>query len=82
LAPSWTDSVFLFALDNLDRRKSPTNDPDALTKMSEECRAGTWRSINYRVFHIFPNPSFRISVWTANIGSFWYCNMPRDRQII
>jgi phenylpropionate dioxygenase-like ring-hydroxylating dioxygenase large terminal subunit len=30
-------------------------DPDGFAKMAAECRAGTWRSANYRVFHIFPN---------------------------
>jgi len=30
-------------------------DPEALTKMAAECRAGTWRSANYRVFQIFPD---------------------------
>ena len=29
-------------------------EPDALARMVEECRDGTWRSANYRVFHIFP----------------------------
>jgi phenylpropionate dioxygenase-like ring-hydroxylating dioxygenase large terminal subunit len=29
-------------------------DPDLFTRMAAECRAGTWRSANYRVFHIFP----------------------------
>jgi len=27
---------------------------DAFTRMAAECRAGTWRSANYRVFHVFP----------------------------
>jgi phenylpropionate dioxygenase-like ring-hydroxylating dioxygenase large terminal subunit len=30
-------------------------DPDALRKMAADCRAGTWRSANYRVFQIFPD---------------------------
>jgi phenylpropionate dioxygenase-like ring-hydroxylating dioxygenase large terminal subunit len=30
-------------------------DPDGLIRMAAECKAGTWRSANYRVFHIFPN---------------------------
>lgn len=30
-------------------------EPDAFTKMAEECRDGTWRSINYRVFQFFPD---------------------------
>src|SRR6516225_3635242 len=46
-----------------------TNNPDALTKMSEECRAGTWRSINYRVFHIFPN--LVVSHFRAD-GQHWF----------
>ncbi|HWB50758.1 MAG TPA: SRPBCC family protein [Stellaceae bacterium] len=29
--------------------------PDALKTMAAECRAETWRSANYRVFHIFPD---------------------------
>jgi phenylpropionate dioxygenase-like ring-hydroxylating dioxygenase large terminal subunit len=29
-------------------------DPEAFSRMAAECRAGTWRSANYRVFHIFP----------------------------
>jgi phenylpropionate dioxygenase-like ring-hydroxylating dioxygenase large terminal subunit len=29
-------------------------DPDAFARMAAECRVGTWRSANYRVFHIFP----------------------------
>jgi phenylpropionate dioxygenase-like ring-hydroxylating dioxygenase large terminal subunit len=29
-------------------------DPDAFARMVAECRAATWRSANYRVFHIFP----------------------------
>ena len=29
-------------------------EPDAFVRMVAECRAGTWRSANYRVFHIFP----------------------------
>ena len=30
-------------------------DPQGVTKMAAACREGTWRSANYRVFHIFPN---------------------------
>jgi phenylpropionate dioxygenase-like ring-hydroxylating dioxygenase large terminal subunit len=30
-------------------------DPDGLTRMAAECRNGTWRSANYRVFQIFPD---------------------------
>ena len=30
-------------------------DPDSLRAMAEDCRAGTWQSANYRVFHIFPD---------------------------
>jgi phenylpropionate dioxygenase-like ring-hydroxylating dioxygenase large terminal subunit len=30
-------------------------DPDGLTGMAAECRNGTWRSSNYRVFQIFPD---------------------------
>ena len=30
-------------------------DPGAMARMAAECRAGTWQSANYRVFHIFPN---------------------------
>jgi len=30
-------------------------EPDALTKMAEQCREGTWRSLNYRVFQFFPD---------------------------
>jgi phenylpropionate dioxygenase-like ring-hydroxylating dioxygenase large terminal subunit len=29
--------------------------PDALKTMADDCRAGTWRSTDYRVFHIFPD---------------------------
>ena len=29
--------------------------PDGLTQMAAACRDGTWRSQNYRVFHIFPD---------------------------
>ena len=29
--------------------------PDGLTTMAAECREGTWKSQNYRVFHIFPD---------------------------
>jgi hypothetical protein len=37
--------------------------------MAEECRAGTWRSINYRVFHIFPN--LVVSHFRAD-GQHWF----------
>jgi phenylpropionate dioxygenase-like ring-hydroxylating dioxygenase large terminal subunit len=30
-------------------------EPDAMTQMAADCRAGTWRSTSYRVFHIFPD---------------------------
>jgi len=30
-------------------------DPDGLRNMAADCRAGTWRSANYRVFQIFPD---------------------------
>jgi hypothetical protein len=30
-------------------------EPDSLKAMAADCRAGTWRSNNYRVFHIFPD---------------------------
>jgi phenylpropionate dioxygenase-like ring-hydroxylating dioxygenase large terminal subunit len=29
--------------------------PDGLTTMAAACRTGTWKSQNYRVFHIFPD---------------------------
>jgi hypothetical protein len=44
-------------------------DPDALTKMAAECRNGTWRSANYRVFHIFPN--LTVAHFRAD-GQHWY----------
>jgi phenylpropionate dioxygenase-like ring-hydroxylating dioxygenase large terminal subunit len=45
------------------------SDPDAFTKMAAECRAGTWRSANYRVFHIFPN--LTVNHFRAD-GEHWY----------
>jgi phenylpropionate dioxygenase-like ring-hydroxylating dioxygenase large terminal subunit len=30
-------------------------EPDSLKTMAADCRAGTWRSSSYRVFHIFPD---------------------------
>jgi len=30
-------------------------DPDGLTRMTADCREGTWRSANYRVFQVFPD---------------------------
>jgi phenylpropionate dioxygenase-like ring-hydroxylating dioxygenase large terminal subunit len=32
-----------------------TNNPDEMTKMIAECRAGTFRSQKYRIVHIFPD---------------------------
>jgi len=46
-----------------------TPDPDALAKMVAECRAGTWRSANYRVIHIFPN--LTITHYRTD-GHHWY----------
>ena len=43
--------------------------PDGLIKMSDDCRTGTWRSIGYRVFHIFPD--LTISHFRAHWGN-WY----------
>jgi phenylpropionate dioxygenase-like ring-hydroxylating dioxygenase large terminal subunit len=44
-------------------------DPDAFTRMVDECRAGTWRSANYRVLHIFPG--FAVSHARAD-REHWY----------
>lgn len=44
-------------------------DPDGLARMAAECRAGTWRSANYRVFHIFPG--FAVSHFRAD-REHWY----------
>lgn len=46
-----------------------TPEPDAFAKMAAECRVGTWRSANYRVFHIFPN--LTISHYRTD-GQHWY----------
>jgi phenylpropionate dioxygenase-like ring-hydroxylating dioxygenase large terminal subunit len=45
------------------------SDPDAFTRMAAECRAGTWRSADYRVLHIFPG--FAISHARAD-REHWY----------
>lgn len=45
------------------------SDPDAITKMADECRAGTWSSANYRVFHIFPN--LAVSHFNSD-GHYWH----------
>jgi len=44
-------------------------DPGAMARMAAECRAGTWRSANYRVFHIFPN--LTVNHFHADRGH-WY----------
>ena len=44
-------------------------EPDGLERMAAECRAGTWRSRNYRVFHIFPG--FAVSHFRAD-REHWY----------
>jgi phenylpropionate dioxygenase-like ring-hydroxylating dioxygenase large terminal subunit len=44
-------------------------DPDGFTRMVDECRAGTWRSANYRVLHIFPG--FAVSHARAD-REHWY----------
>ncbi|HWB50570.1 MAG TPA: Rieske 2Fe-2S domain-containing protein [Stellaceae bacterium] len=44
-------------------------DPDGFAKMAAACRAGTWRSASYRVFHIFPN--LTISHYRTD-GQHWY----------
>ena len=46
-----------------------TSEPDGLSVMARECRAGTWRSVNYRVFHIFPNVT--VSHFRTD-GAHWY----------
>jgi len=46
-----------------------TPDPAALTQMAVDCRNGTWRSANYRVFHIFPN--LTVSHFRAD-GQNWF----------
>jgi phenylpropionate dioxygenase-like ring-hydroxylating dioxygenase large terminal subunit len=46
-----------------------TPEAEALAKMAAECRTGTWRSENYRVFHIFPN--LTVSHYRAD-GQHWY----------
>jgi phenylpropionate dioxygenase-like ring-hydroxylating dioxygenase large terminal subunit len=46
-----------------------TPERDAFARMAAECRAGTWRSANYRVFHIFPN--LTISHYRTD-GQHWY----------
>lgn len=45
------------------------SEPDAFARMAAECRQGTWRSVNYRVFHIFPN--LTLSHFRAD-GQHWY----------
>jgi phenylpropionate dioxygenase-like ring-hydroxylating dioxygenase large terminal subunit len=44
-------------------------DPDQLTRMAAECRNGTFVSVNYRVFHIFPN--LVVSHFRAD-AQYWY----------
>jgi phenylpropionate dioxygenase-like ring-hydroxylating dioxygenase large terminal subunit len=44
-------------------------DPDQLTRMAAECRRGTFVSVNYRVFHIFPN--LVVSHFRAD-SQYWY----------
>ena len=44
-------------------------DPNGLAKMAAECQARTWRSANYRVFHIFPG--FAVSHFRAD-REHWY----------
>ncbi len=44
-------------------------DPEGLGKMAAECRDGTWRSANYRVFHIFPN--LTVSHFRADRQNWW-----------
>lgn len=44
-------------------------DPDGFARMAAECRAGTWQSANYRVFHIFPN--LTVNHFQADRG-YWY----------
>ncbi len=46
-----------------------TNAPDAVEKMAQACRDGTWHSVNYRIFHLFPN--LAISHFHAD-AAYWY----------
>jgi len=44
-------------------------DPQAFARMAAECRVRTWRSANYRVFHVFPG--FAVSHFRAD-REHWY----------
>jgi phenylpropionate dioxygenase-like ring-hydroxylating dioxygenase large terminal subunit len=52
--------------------------PDALARMAAECRAGTWQSANYRVFHIFP--SLAVAHFRAD-REHWYISVMQFRPV-
>ena len=59
--------------------------PDEFARMAAECKAGTWRSASYRVFHIFPG----LAVGHARTDrEHWYVSAMRlvpvakDRTVI
>ncbi len=62
-----------------------TSDPEALTKMAAECQAGNWVSVNYRVFHVFPNLAvahFRSDAQYWFILVLQYSAVTTDRSVM
>jgi phenylpropionate dioxygenase-like ring-hydroxylating dioxygenase large terminal subunit len=60
-------------------------DPDGLARMAGACRNGTWRSSDYRVFHIFPG--FAVSEFRADrehwyVSAMQYQPVAKDRSLV
>jgi len=62
-----------------------TPDPQALATMAAQCREGTWRSSDYRVFHIFPNLTishFRTDGERWDVMAMQYVPVATDRAMM